>query len=67
MSFAFESRDELTKTECGRRATLKKEHDLDVNLVQLEVTELDSIKAAEKFIEEIEGRLDVLVNNGGQW
>lgn len=44
---------------------LKKEHGLDVKFVQLDVTDIKSIQAAKDTIENTEGRLDVLVNNGG--
>ena len=46
------------------REKLKKDG-LDVKLVQLDVTDLNSIKAAKDFIEKAEGNLDVLVNNAG--
>jgi NAD(P)-dependent dehydrogenase (short-subunit alcohol dehydrogenase family) len=43
---------------------LKKEG-LDVKLVQLDVTDPNSIKAARDVIQKAEGKLDVLVNNAG--
>jgi NAD(P)-dependent dehydrogenase (short-subunit alcohol dehydrogenase family) len=46
------------------REKLKKEG-LDVKLVQLDVTDPDSIKAARDVIEKAEGKLDVLINNAG--
>ena len=46
------------------REKLKKEG-LDVKLVQLDVTDPDSIKTARDVIEKAEGKLDVLVNNAG--
>ncbi|KAL0062704.1 hypothetical protein AAF712_010399 [Marasmius tenuissimus] len=44
---------------------LKKENNLDVKFVLLNVEDLKSIEAARDFIEKAEGRLDVLVNNAG--
>ncbi|KAL0061871.1 hypothetical protein AAF712_011247 [Marasmius tenuissimus] len=44
---------------------LKKENNLDVKLVLLNVEDLKSIEAARDFLEKAEGRLDVLVNNAG--
>ncbi|KAK1227029.1 hypothetical protein PQX77_009991 [Marasmius sp. AFHP31] len=44
---------------------LKKEDNLDVKFVQLDVEDLKSIEAARDVIEKAEGRLDVLVNNAG--
>ncbi|KAG7095948.1 hypothetical protein E1B28_006632 [Marasmius oreades] len=51
----------------GREAQekLKKEHNLDVKFVQLNVEDLKSIEAARDVIGKAEGRLDVLVNNAG--
>jgi NAD(P)-dependent dehydrogenase (short-subunit alcohol dehydrogenase family) len=46
------------------RERLKKDG-LDVKLVQLNVTDLNSIRAAKDFVEKAEGKLDVLVNNAG--
>ncbi|KAJ7593327.1 hypothetical protein C8J56DRAFT_823452 [Mycena floridula] len=46
-------------------ATLKKEHNLTVKWVQLDVTDIKSVEAARDVIEKAEGRLDVLVNNAG--
>jgi NAD(P)-dependent dehydrogenase (short-subunit alcohol dehydrogenase family) len=48
----------------GNREKLKKDG-LDVKLVQLDVTDPNSIRAAKDFIEKVEGKLDVLVNNAG--
>ncbi|KAJ8083293.1 hypothetical protein PM082_009165 [Marasmius tenuissimus] len=45
---------------------LKKENNLDVKFVLLNVEDLKSIEAARDFIEKAEGRLDVLVNNAGK-
>ncbi|KAL0573537.1 hypothetical protein V5O48_008423 [Marasmius crinis-equi] len=55
------------KEAAGREAQekLKKEHNLDVKFVQLDVEDLKSIEAARDVIEKSEGRLDVLVNNAG--
>ncbi len=47
------------------RAKLKDEYNLDVKLVQLDVTDAASIQAAKDTIEKAEGRLDTLVNNAG--
>jgi NAD(P)-dependent dehydrogenase (short-subunit alcohol dehydrogenase family) len=47
------------------RAKLKKDHNLDVKFVQLDVTDTKSVEAAAATIEKNEGRLDVLVNNAG--
>ncbi|KAJ7274855.1 hypothetical protein C8J57DRAFT_1466747 [Mycena rebaudengoi] len=46
-------------------AKIKKEKNLDVKFVQLDVTDIASIKAAAATIEKAEGRLNVLVNNAG--
>jgi len=51
-------------TTFGSREKLKKEG-FDVNLVQLDVTDINSITAARDSIEKAEGKLDVLVNNAG--
>jgi NAD(P)-dependent dehydrogenase (short-subunit alcohol dehydrogenase family) len=56
------SRNEVSGKESQEK--LKKDG-LDVKLVQLDVTDLNSIKAAKDFIEKAEGNLDVLVNNAG--
>ncbi len=47
------------------RAKLKKDHNLDVKFVQLDITNEASVKAAKETIEKAEGRLDTLVNNAG--
>lgn len=47
------------------RAKLKDEYNLDVKLVQLDVTDAASIQAAKDTVEKAEGRLDTLVNNAG--
>ncbi|PBK81367.1 NAD(P)-binding protein [Armillaria gallica] len=47
------------------QAKLKDEYNLDVKLVQLDVTDAASIKAAKDTVEKAEGRLDTLVNNAG--
>jgi len=44
---------------------LKKEN-LDVKFVPLDVTNIETIKAAKETIEKNDGRLDVLVNNAGR-
>ncbi|KAJ7274874.1 hypothetical protein C8J57DRAFT_1312966 [Mycena rebaudengoi] len=51
----------------GREAVakIKKEKSLDVKFVQLDVTDIASIKAAVATVEKAEGKLDVLVNNAG--
>ncbi|KAJ7693041.1 oxidoreductase [Mycena rosella] len=46
-------------------ARIKKEKNVDVKFVQLDLTDLASIKAAAAKIEKDQGRLDVLVNNAG--
>jgi len=46
-------------------AKIKKEKNLDVKFVQLDVTEIASIEAAVAKIQKDEGRLNVLVNNAG--
>ncbi|KAJ7086828.1 hypothetical protein B0H15DRAFT_886667 [Mycena belliarum] len=46
-------------------AKIKKEKNLDVKFVQLDVTDLASVEAAATKINQTEGRLDVLVNNAG--
>ncbi|KAJ6608256.1 hypothetical protein B0H10DRAFT_527230 [Mycena sp. CBHHK59/15] len=46
-------------------ARIKKEKNLDVKFVQLDVTDTESIKAATSTIEKAEGKLNVLVNNAG--
>ncbi|KAJ7723285.1 hypothetical protein DFH07DRAFT_856051 [Mycena maculata] len=46
-------------------AKIKKEKSLHVKFVQLDITDIDSVKAAVAKIEKDEGRLDVLVNNAG--
>ncbi|KAK0189080.1 hypothetical protein F5146DRAFT_1205183 [Armillaria mellea] len=47
------------------QAKLKKDHNLDVKFVQLDITDEASVKAAKETIEKAEGRLDTLVNNAG--
>lgn len=49
------------------RAKLKKEYNLDVKLVQLDVTDLQSVQKAKDTIEKAEGKLDVLVHNAGRY
>lgn len=44
---------------------LKKEN-LDVTFIQLDVTDIETIRAAKDSIEKIDGKLDVLVNNAGK-
>ncbi|KAJ7143010.1 hypothetical protein C8R44DRAFT_726297 [Mycena epipterygia] len=46
-------------------AKIKKEKNLDVKFVQLDVTDIASVQAAAAKIEKEEGRLNVLVNNAG--
>ncbi|KAJ6570506.1 hypothetical protein DFH09DRAFT_1153679 [Mycena vulgaris] len=46
-------------------AKIKKDKNLDVKFIQLDVTDLASVEAAAAKIEKDEGRLDVLVNNAG--
>ncbi|KAJ7149458.1 hypothetical protein C8R43DRAFT_1107667 [Mycena crocata] len=46
-------------------AKIKKEKNLDVNFVRLDVTDIASVNAAAAKIEKDEGRLNVLVNNAG--
>ncbi|KAK7042813.1 hypothetical protein R3P38DRAFT_326136 [Favolaschia claudopus] len=55
------------KEEAGLEAvaTLKKEKNVDIKFVQLDVTDVASIDAAAKTIAKEEGRLNVLVNNAG--
>ncbi|KAJ7634394.1 hypothetical protein FB45DRAFT_908757 [Roridomyces roridus] len=57
------SRKESAGTEAV--AKIKKEKDLDVKLVQLDVTDVASIDAAVAKIQKDEGKLHVLVNNAG--
>ncbi|KAJ7880030.1 hypothetical protein B0H14DRAFT_3770106 [Mycena olivaceomarginata] len=45
------------------RAKIKKEKNLDVKFVQLDITDIASAEAAVATIKRAEGRLDVLVNN----
>ncbi|KAJ7054919.1 hypothetical protein C8F01DRAFT_1063413 [Mycena amicta] len=47
-------------------AKLKKEKNLDVKFVQLDITDAASAEAAAAKIKRDEGRLDVLVNNAGK-
>ncbi|KAJ7886308.1 hypothetical protein B0H13DRAFT_2535032 [Mycena leptocephala] len=51
----------------GRDAVtrIKSEKNLDVKFVQLDVTNADSVKAAEATIMKADGRLNILVNNAG--
>ncbi|RDB14679.1 (+)-neomenthol dehydrogenase [Hypsizygus marmoreus] len=50
----------------GQKAQAELKSDgVDVKFVQLDITDIASIEAAKKTIEEAEGRLDVLVNNAG--
>ncbi|KAJ7880038.1 hypothetical protein B0H14DRAFT_3434782 [Mycena olivaceomarginata] len=44
-------------------ARIKKEKNLDVKFVQLDITDIASVEAAVATIKKAEGRLDVLVNN----
>ncbi|KAJ6571573.1 oxidoreductase [Mycena capillaripes] len=46
-------------------AQIKAKKNFDVKYVQLDVTDIDSVKAAEATIKKAEGRLNVLVNNAG--
>ncbi|KAF8140889.1 hypothetical protein K438DRAFT_1879124 [Mycena galopus ATCC 62051] len=46
-------------------ARIKKEKNLDVKFVQLDVTDIASVEAAVAKIQKEENRLDVLVNNAG--
>ncbi|KAF8211160.1 oxidoreductase [Mycena galopus ATCC 62051] len=46
-------------------AKIKSQKKLDVKYVQLDVTDIDSVKAAEAHIKKAEGRLQILVNNAG--
>ncbi|KAJ7748927.1 hypothetical protein B0H16DRAFT_1552242 [Mycena metata] len=57
------SRKEAAGTEAV--AKIKKEKNLDVKFVQLDVTDPASVAAAAAKIEKEEGRLNVLVNNAG--
>lgn len=60
------SQKELTKISTSFiSAKIKKEKSLDVKFVQLDVTDIASIKAAVATVEKAEGKLDVLVNNAG--
>lgn len=49
------------------RAKLKNDYNLDVKYVHLELTDAKSVVAARDLIERAEGRLDVLVNNAGEF
>ncbi len=44
---------------------LKKEN-LDVTFIQLDVTDIETIRVAKDSIEKTDGKLDVLVNNAGK-
>ncbi|KAF7360032.1 hypothetical protein MVEN_00730900 [Mycena venus] len=57
------SRKEAAGTEAV--AKIKKEKNLDVKFVQLDVTDIASVEAAVAKIEKEAGRLNVLVNNAG--
>ncbi|KAJ7882627.1 hypothetical protein B0H14DRAFT_3433418 [Mycena olivaceomarginata] len=57
------SRKESAGTEAV--AKIKKEKNLDVKFVQLEITDIKSVEAAVATVQKAEGRLDVLVNNAG--
>jgi len=46
-------------------ASIKKEKNLAVKFVQLDITDIASVEAAAAKIQKDEGRLDVLVNNAG--
>lgn len=56
-------RNEASAKEAQQK--LNKEHNLQVKVVQLDVTDIKSVQAAKETIEKAEGRLDVLVNNAG--
>ncbi|KAG7440647.1 NAD(P)-binding protein [Guyanagaster necrorhizus] len=47
------------------QANLKDQYNLNVKSVQLDVTDVASIQAANDTIEKAEGRLDTLINNIG--
>ncbi|KAF8332512.1 hypothetical protein F5887DRAFT_996699 [Amanita rubescens] len=52
--------------EAGREAAEKlKKEDLDVTFIRLDVTDIETIRAAKDSIEKTDGKLDVLVNNAG--
>jgi len=54
------------KPVAGREAAEKlRKENLDVTFVLLDVTKIETVKAAKETIEKNEGRLDVLVNNAG--
>ncbi|KAJ7880023.1 hypothetical protein B0H14DRAFT_2708305 [Mycena olivaceomarginata] len=57
------SRKESAGTEAV--AKIKKEKNLDVKFVQLDITDIASVETAVGTIKKAEGRLDVLVNNAG--
>ena len=38
---------------------------VDLTILELDVTKLDSIKSAVEFIIQEEGRIDILINNAG--
>ncbi len=52
-------------TDYALRAKLKQQHGLDVKYVQLDITDIASVRAAKEVIDKAEGRLDSLVNNAG--
>ncbi|KAF8332509.1 hypothetical protein F5887DRAFT_894474, partial [Amanita rubescens] len=49
----------------GEAAEKLKKENLDVTFVLLDVTSIETIKAAKDSIEKSDGKLDVLVNNAG--
>jgi NAD(P)-dependent dehydrogenase (short-subunit alcohol dehydrogenase family) len=55
----------VSRSYCANNREKLKKEGLDVKLVQLDVTDPDSIRAARDVIDKAEGKLDVLVNNAG--
>ncbi len=57
-----------TMRNLEKQMNLKNEatkRNVDLTILELDVTKLDGIKSAVEFIIQVEGRIDILINNAG--